>query len=85
MHNVAELLEGQDYPVAIATIFNTKEPIMKFAEGKVRMLIMSESLMHVVKRFMPDVYKVANVMFCLEGVTFDNAENDKKIFSLYEV
>lgn len=84
MHNVAELLEGQDYPVAIATIFNTKDPVVKFTEGKVRMLLMSESLVHVIKKFMPEVYNAANVVFCLDGVAFD-IDPDKKIFSLNEV
>jgi len=84
MHNVAEILEGQDYPVAIATIFNTKDPMVKFAEGKVRMLLMTESLLHVVKKYMPDVYDAANVVFCLDGVSFE-VDHDKKIFSLNEV
>ncbi len=85
MHHVAELLEGQDYPVSIVTIFNTKDPVVKFVEGKVRMLIMSESLMHVIKKFMPDVYNIANVIFCLEGVGLEKTDDDKKIFSLKEV
>ena len=87
MHNVAELLECQDYPVAIATIFNTKDPIVSFIEGKVRMLIMSESLVHVLLKYMPDVLKAANVVFCLDRVTFENPEvdSDRKIYSLEEV
>jgi hypothetical protein len=86
MHHVAELLEAQDYPVAIVTIFNTKEPIAKFVEGKVRMLIMSESLIHVIREYMPDVYNITNVIFSLEGVHFENADaDDKKIFSLNEL
>ena len=87
MYNVAELLECQDYPVAIATIFNTKDPIVSFIKGKVRMLIIRESLVHILIQYMPEVLKVSNVVFCLDGVTFDNPEmdSDKKIFSLEEV
>lgn len=87
MHNIAELLEGQDYPVAIVTIFNTKDPIVSFVEGKVRMLIMSESLVHVLLKYMPEVLKAANVVFCLDGVTFENPEvdSDRKIYSLEDV